>query len=352
MTCNQCPRKCGSHINLYNDLELIKSDHYCQKPRHTGSLVLAKAMVHFWEEPCISGLNGSGGVFLSGCNLGCYFCQNHEISNSKDQIGTQLDCDEMEKVLFKLKEQGCHNINFVTGSHYINELASIMKSSSKNGLDLPFVWNSSAYETKFQINTLQDCVDIYLPDLKFFSQELSSKVANASDYFEVASKAIIEIIKQKPVNKYCDYAVDVNKYTADVNKDYIDHVNKDDIVDVNKKVTNTSKIQLLKEGVIIRHLVLPGFHQDSIKILEWIEANLSNSVTLSLLSQYIPDFYETGCKLNGGVIIPSLTRKLTTFEYEKVVNKAISLGFKDVYTQKKESASREYVPIFKDDKPQ
>lgn len=324
MICNQCPRKCGIGLFKNADHHDLKSRNYCGKPRNLNkSIPLAKTMQHFWEEPCISGVSGSGAVFFSGCNLGCAFCQNYEISNPINPKGITVDLENLEIELFRLKDIGCHNINFVTGTHILDQLLLVMKSAIIHKLDLPIIWNSSAYETMKQIKSLEQCVDIYLPDLKFHSSDLSQKVANAPDYFEVASTAILEMVKQKPVNNY----ISICK-TTECND-----------VTIEKTV-------IMKEGVIIRHLVLPGFYKDSIKILEWIEANLSNNVTLSLLSQYIPDFYEFGCKSRGYENIQSLNRKITTFEYEKVVNKAISLGFKDVFTQKPESAKKEYVPVF------
>ncbi len=283
-------------------------------------------------------------MFFSGCNLGCAFCQNYKISNIKNPEKNEIQADILERELFRLKNLGCHNINFVTGSHVSFELLPVMDHARKNGLDIPFVWNSSAYETVNQIQAFDQIMDVYLPDFKFCSSELSGKIANAPDYFEIAGKAITEMVRQHPKNQYIKIDTTA-RHDNNNNSDNCSNHSRGGNVCKDRN-DNNSSIDIMKEGVLIRHLVLPGFYQDSIKILEWIEANLSNRVTLSLLSQYIPDFYESGCKDRGFERIPSLARKLTTFEYEKVVNKAISLGFTDVYIQQKESASKEYIPDF------
>ena len=323
MSCSQCPRQCGLHKNTNTGQNLSETVYYCGKPENPLLIPFAKGMRHFWEEPCISGVMGSGTVFFSGCGLGCAFCQNEEISRKQNPKMTAITAEQLESELFKLKDLGCHNISFVTGSHLTSELLPVMRHAAQNGLDLPYVWNSSAYETVSQIRSLDRCISIYLPDLKFFSPELSDKVTHAPDYFAIAGKAVIEMMRQRPHNNYKIY-----KTQKPGNSGY------------------ENKTELLKEGVLIRHLVLPGFHKDSIKILEWIEANLSNQAALSLMSQYIPDFYVKNFQNSGYERIPSLERKVTTFEYDKVVNKAISLGFSDVYIQKKESAAIQFVPEF------
>lgn len=323
MICNQCPRSCKQHhrkycpdINAYPGISSPDPFHYCGKNGDDISINVAKHMVHHWEEPCISGDKGSGAVFFAGCNLGCVFCQNFEISRHDNSKRKSIGIDELENSIYKLAREGCHNIDFITGSHLTGELMPLMKKIKErfinNSLKLPFIWNSSAYETTTQIKLLENLIDVYLPDLKYYSSELSENLCNAPDYFDFACKAIIEMARQKPYNIYSDDG------------------------------------KILTEGVMIRHLVLPGFYKDSIKIIEWIEANLSNSIKLSLLSQYIPDYFVKYCNKAGknGIYSDSLKRKLTTYEYEKVVDKAISLGFSDVYIQEKGCASIEFVPIF------
>jgi putative pyruvate formate lyase activating enzyme len=326
-------------------------------------------MRHLWEEPCISGMNGSGAVFFSGCNLGCSFCQNYEISNPKTQKKESVSAEWLEIELFRLKDLGCHNIDFITGSHIAAELIPVMRHAIKRGIKIPFVWNSSAYETEAQIKTLEPYIDIYLPDLKFFDPELSSKIAGAPDYFETAGKAVKEMLRQRPQNIYhviqkglhnvkttssghSEQKIDIhtdgchdniNFYENNLYLNHNDTKREGNILNFD---AYDDQVNLMDRGVLIRHLVLPGFYKDSIKILEWIEANLSSDVSLSLMSQYIPDYYEKGCRNQSRPILPSLTRKLTTFEYEKVLNRAIALGFHDVFIQKRESADHDYVPEF------
>ncbi|MHB1485189.1 MAG: radical SAM protein [Saccharofermentanales bacterium] len=316
MICNRCPRKCSPGKDECPGFSSPDPFRYCGK---TGSFLffnVARTMIHHWEEPCISGDKGSGAVFFSGCNLGCVFCQNYDISRGHEPKGIITGSDELEKSIFGMIGEGCHNIDFITGSHLISELLPLMKNikikMNDKGLKTPFIWNSSAYETVPQIRQLETFIDVYLPDLKYFNSELSDVLCNAPDYFDFASKAILEMARQKSTNIY-------------------------------------DNDEILNEGVMIRHLVLPGFYKDSIKIIEWIDANLSNKTKLSLLSQYVPDFYNkysSSSNMRNITGYDSLKRKLTTFEYEKVVDRAIALGFNDVYIQEKGSASIDFVPIF------
>ncbi len=328
--CSQCPRRCGlSKKRLSEEEKGISTEHspYCGKPEDAALFPFARSMRHFWEEPCISGSCGSGVIFFGGCNLGCAFCQNYEISHSN---GKTIQASDLENEIFRLRDLGCHNINLVTGSHLVAELAPVLRQVIQKGLQIPIVWNTGAYETAEQLRSLDGVISIYLPDLKFFSSDLSAKVADAPDYFSIATKAILEMVRQKPVNKY--HAVNTN----------ITNRCHDNMINACKPLSE----EIMEEGVLIRHLVLPGFYKDSIQILEWIEANLSSCVSLSLMSQYLPDYYvKNHTEMEKGAL-PSLRRKVTTYEYEKVVEKAVSLGFQDVYTQKREAASNEFVPEF------
>lgn len=367
MNCNQCPRKCGSneinHSSPYHKTTLNKNQ-YCGKNNDTNIVLLSKSMIHMWEEPCISGINGSGALFFGGCNLGCSFCQNYEITNRQVPKGNCISISDLIDEIIKLKENKCHNINFVTASHYIPQIIQAIQSTKDVSFEIPYLWNSSAYETATQINALSNNIDIYLPDLKFFDNSLSENLANASDYFEVASKAIIQMKKQVPENKYSKFIEeDTCRCNDNINNDIkINNIsNSNNIIitnetdfnekslsidNFNKNLKKQNETSVISKGLIIRHLVLPGFHKDSIKILEWIEANLSNKTTISLLSQYIPTFYEKCCEDKNIKIIPSLKRKVTTYEYEKVIEKAVSLGFSDIFIQKRESAQNKYIPDF------
>ena len=328
MSCNRCPRKCGSKNTGAKEKNRSGRIPFCGKAEDSPFFPFARSMRHLWEEPCISGVNGSGAVFFSGCNLGCAFCQNYDISNPINPKKESISAEWLENELFRLKDLGCHNIDFITGSHVAAELIPVMRQAIHRGIQIPFVWNSSAYETEAQIKSLEPYIDIYLPDLKFFDPELSAKIAGAPDYFETAGKAVKEMLRQKPHNTYHVFQEDLHTKRCHDN------------------INNGVPINMMISGVLIRHLILPGYYKDSIKILEWVEANLSSDVSLSLMSQYIPDYYEKGSRDQNRAVLPSLSRKLTTFEYAKVVDRAIALGFHDVFIQKRESADQLFVPEF------
>ena len=283
--CNACPRKCGAE----------RPTGFCRAPE---GFLISRTALHPYEEPPISGTRGSGTVFFGGCNLGCVYCQNKAIS--RGDRGVIMDENELENVFFSLCEQGAHNINLVTPSHYFLPLARLLERI-KPRLPVPIVCNCGGYEDLEALRALEGLVDIYLPDFKYFSPELSARYSHAPNYFEVASEALCEMHRQQP-----------------------------------KPVYNCS---LLARGVIIRHLVLPGCRKDSFKVLEEIARLVPvESVLLSLMSQYTPDFVDKDK-------YPELGRRVTSFEYESVMKKAIELGF-DGFFQSRSSASAEYTPEF------
>ncbi len=283
--CNACPRRCGA----------LRPSGFCRAPEE---FLVSRAALHFYEEPPISGTRGSGTVFFGGCNLGCVFCQNKAIS--RGGRGEIMRESELERAVFSLCEQGAHNINLVTPSHYFLPLARFLEKI-KPRLPVPIVCNCGGYEDINALRALDGLVDIYLPDFKYYSNELSARYSHASDYFQVASGALVEMHRQQP--KLC--------YNG----------------------------ELLTRGVVIRHLVLPGCRKDSLRVIEEI-ANLlpSESVLLSLMSQYTPDFVDKEK-------YPELGRRVTSFEYESVVKRATELGF-DGFFQSRASASAEYTPEF------
>ena len=259
---------------------------------------------HFYEEPPISHTNGSGTVFFSGCNLRCVFCQNKNISQG-ERIGKEYSQAELIDAIIKLQESGVHNINLVTPTHFALQIANMLEEMKKRSLlQVPVIYNSSGYESVETLKTLDGLVDIYMPDLKYFSSELSQKYSLAPDYFEVASSAIVEMLRQRGHYKYND------KNTA-----------------------------LLNSGVILRHLVLPTHRKDSIEALTHISKLIDPAdVLISLMSQYTPDFaLDTP--------YPELHRRITSFEYNSVCSAAISLGF-DGFMQARSSASSVYTPDF------
>ena len=286
--CTLCPRRCGA--------DRTRTTGFCGGANHVRA---ARAALHTWEEPCISGTCGSGTVFFSGCALQCCFCQNYEISAGN--FGKELTVQQLADVFLSLQKQGAHNINLVTATQYLPSILPAL-DRVKSRLHIPIVYNCGGYEKQETLARLSDYVDIYLPDLKYYDPALSMRYSMASDYFSVASKAIQYMIKQKGAPEFDDKG-------------------------------------LLKRGVIIRHMVLPGCRKDSIRLLHWIKENLTdNHYLISLLSQFTP-FYKS-CEH------PEINRRITTYEYESVLNEAIRLGLTDGYMQEKSSAKEEYTPPF------
>lgn len=286
--CSLCPRNC--HIDR------TSSFGFCQS---SSQIKAARAALHHWEEPCISGTRGSGAVFFSGCTLRCCFCQNYSISS--ETYGKEISEQKLVQIFLELQNQGAHNINLVTATQYLPSILNAL-DRIKDKLNIPVVYNSSGYEKPETIRLLKDYVDIYLPDLKYFSSKLSQKYSKAEDYFKVASNAVRLMIEQtgKPV------------FDSD---------------------------GILQKGVIIRHLVLPNCRKDSITLLHWIKETLPDkSYLISLLSQYTP-FYKSH-------EYPELNRRITTYEYESVLKEAISLGLVEGFMQEKSSAKEEYTPPF------
>jgi len=292
LKCNICPRGCGV------DRSSGKLG-FCRAPE---DFLVAKTMIHKWEEPCIAGNGGAGTVFFSGCNLRCVFCQNIDIS--RGEKGAIMTEDELEKAIFDLAEEGAECVEFVTPTHYTERLAALLQRI-KPKLTVPVVWNSGGYEKVESLKLLDGLVDVYLPDFKYFNGEIAKAYSSAPDYFEVATEALGEMLRQ-------------------VGKPQFDGKGK------------------LQKGVIVRHLVLPSHRNDSITVLKHIAESFgAESVLLSLMSQYTPDFYiSTGC-----VEHKNLCRRLTKFEYDSVMKVADELGF-DGYFQGVDSASKKYTPDF------
>lgn len=287
-SCRICPRECGVD-------RTVGSAGFCSS---ADVPMIAHYGRHDWEEPPISGHLGSGTVFFSGCNLRCSFCQNRSISAS--EIGLPAGPDELAEIFLELGS-ACHNINLVTAAHHLPAVAEGLRMAKDSGLAVPVVYNTSSYEKVEAIRRLEGLVDIYLPDLKYVSASLSSELSSAPDYFEVASKSITEMLMQ-----------------------------------VGHLVTGEDGIA--RRGVLVRHLVLPGQSSDSISALEWIRSNMGRYASISIMSQYTPDFYEGGCE--------AMRARLTAEEYSAVINKAEELGFQEIFSQEPESASAAYVPHF------
>ncbi len=284
MECRACPRECG--------VDRTEKKGFCGCPEQ---LKVAKIMVHRGEEPVISGTNGSGAVFFSGCVLKCPFCQNYPISHGGK--GREISENELEAEILALQEKNVHNINLVTPTHYLNTLIPLLERL-KPRLKIPIVMNSGGYERVEVIRRLEGLVDIYLPDLKYYSSELSGKYSAAPDYFEKAYAAIEEMTRQQ---------------TGAVIKNGI-----------------------MERGVIVRHLVLPNCYKDSMRVAEKI-SELKNRPLVSIMRQYTPCY--------KAVEYAELNRKITTFEYRKVVDYCAELGLEG-FTQEKGCETLEMTPDF------
>ena len=287
--CRQCPRNC--------DLDRSRGAlGFCGAPE---DFLVARAALHPWEEPFLSGTRGSGTVFFCGCNLQCVFCQNREISRGR--VGKKITSDELTAVMLRLRDAGAHNINLVTPSHYAEQLISVLERI-KPTLGIPVVYNCGGYEKVETLRRLEGLVDVYLPDFKYFSSELSKKYSGASDYFEVASEALAEMLRQQPTPVF-------------------------------------DGEEMLRSGVVVRHLVLPGARNDSITLLKLLAERFGkDAFLLSLMSQYTPEFAD-GCAYS------ELHRRVTTFEYESVLKTVEALGFEGCI-QGRSSASSSYTPDF------
>ncbi|MGI6192562.1 MAG: radical SAM protein [Christensenellales bacterium] len=286
--CDFCPRRCP--VNREEQAGFCGAG---RLPR------VARAMLHQWEEPPISGTRGAGAVFFSGCNLRCVFCQNSDISARI--IGTEMDEQALSDLFLRLEQAGAHNVDLVTPTPHANVLASAIALAKKRGLTVPVIWNSNAYENVEMLKRLEGLVDVYLPDLKYVSEALSKKYSAAADYFAIAGEAIKEMARQTGPFE-------------------------------------TDGEGIAKKGTLVRHLVLPGSVDDTRKVIDFLADELGDSVRLSLMRQYTPMY--------AAVNMPFLNRRLTKREYERAVEHALSRSLQNVFIQKGGSADAAYTPAF------
>lgn len=261
--------------------------------------MVGRADLHMWEEPCISGNRGSGTVFFSGCPLGCVYCQNYKLSRS--QIGKIVTRRQLSDIFLRLQGKGAHNINLVTPTHFIPQIVEAIEKAREEGLVIPIVYNTSGYEKYQVLKLLKGYIDIYLPDFKYFSSEISERFSGCRDYFKHASRAVEEMLRQ-----------------------------------TGEAVFNEDGI--MEKGVIVRHLVLPGQTGDSKAVIEYLHNTFGNSVYISIMNQYTP--------LRTIKDYPELNRKITDIEYEEVVNYAISIGVENGFIQEGETAMESFIPEF------
>ena len=283
MNCSICPRKCNA--------DRSKALGFCRAP---DKFKLARATLHYWEEPCISGKAGSGAVFFSGCNLRCAFCQNYEIS--RECKGVEISEKRLMEIFESLIEQGAENINLVNPTHYSHMLAKLL---SRWKSPVPIVYNSSGYESVESLKELEGIIDIYLPDLKYIRADRAKRYSNAENYFQVASAAIKEMRRQT-----------------------------EDSFDSN---------HMMKSGLIVRHLILPQNTNSSLEIIDWLCDNLPDTY-VSLMAQYVP------CGDLSG--LDEIKRTITKREYKKVVDYALSKNMSKVFIQELSSATSDFIPKF------
>lgn len=289
MQCNLCPRAC-------NRDRYAGEIGYCGMP---GEVYVARAALHMWEEPCISGVEGSGTVFFSGCPLRCVFCQNRKIALGS--IGKQISVNRLSEIFLELQKEGANNINLVTPTHYAREIKTALIEAKRNGLVIPIVYNTGSYENVETLQILEGLIDVYLPDLKYYSSDLSKKYSNAPDYFEVATKAIDEMVRQ------------VGKCTFDEN----------------------GKI---KKGVIVRHMILPGNTKDSKAVIKYLVDKYKNDIYVSIMNQYTPMEDMKGYE--------EINRKITKREYERVIDYSLEIGLENGFIQDGETAKQSFIPDF------
>lgn len=288
--CTLCPREC--HAN-----RLAGRTGFCGQ---SAALTAARAALHYWEEPCISGTCGSGAVFFSGCSLQCIFCQNYNISLGR--AGKPITTERLSEIFLQLQEQGAANINLVTAGHFIPQICRALELSKAAGLKIPVVYNTGSYEKISSLRLLEGLADIYLPDLKYYSPELSESCSHAPDYFSRACAAVREMLRQAgpPV---------LDPRTG-----------------------------LMRRGVIVRHLVLPGQTRDSKKVLRFLHESFGNDIYVSILNQYTP--------MGQVRDIPSLNRPVTEAEYARVLDFAEKLGITQGFRQEGGTALESFIPEF------
>ena len=287
--CELCPHNCKVN-RLNGEIGRCK----CK-----DKVKIALASVHYYEEPCISGENGSGTIFFSGCNLNCKFCQNYEISQLGK--GIEITIEELSDIFIKQQNKGVNNINLVTPTMYVYQIIEAIKIARKKGLDIPIIYNSNGYENIETIKKLNGYIDVYLPDLKYYDDEIAYKYSGINNYFENAKSAILEMQKQVGAPK----------------------LNENGII---------------QKGLIIRHLVLPNNIEKSEKILRWIKSNINEEVYISIMAQYFPSYKAK--QMND------INRKLSEEEYAKIEDLVYELDIKNGYMQELGEHEEEYVPDF------
>ena len=292
MNCNLCPRECG----------VDRASGQLGVCGQTEELKVARAALHYWEEPCISGEEGSGAVFFSGCPLHCVFCQNENIANGT--TGKKITVSRLSEIFLELQEKGANNINLVTPGHFVPQIIKALDRARADGLFLPVVYNTSSYENVDTIRMLEGYVDIYLPDFKYMDSRLSARYSHAPDYAKVAKAAVAEMVRQTGKASFL-------------------HGDED---------------SLIKRGTIVRHLTLPGCMEDSKSVLKYLHETYGDTIYISIMNQFTP--------LSNLEKYPELNRRITEEEYEELVDYAIEIGIQNGFIQEGDTAEESFIPAF------
>lgn len=287
--CTLCPRACGVNRTA-GETGACHAD---------AQMRVARAALHFWEESCISGKEGSGTIFFTGCALGCVFCQNTDIS--RGQAGKVVTVEQLARICLKLQAQGANNINLVTAGHYLPAVAEALKRAKNLGLRIPVVYNSSGYEKPETLRLLEGLVDIYLPDMKYMDAQLAKQYSRAGDYPDVAKEALAEMVRQCP----------------------------DPVFD---------ERGMMKKGVIVRHLLLPGHVRDSKAVLKYLYETYQDQIYISIMSQYTP--------MPQMSAYPELNRRVTRREYNRLLDFAMELGIENGFFQEGDPVGESFIPAF------
>lgn len=299
-SCTLCPRRCGAD-------RLSGRLGRCRVP---ADVYLARAALHYWEEPCISGNCGSGTVFFSGCSLGCVFCQNHSIA--KADIGQPVTVTRLAEIFLELQTKGAANINLVSPTHYVPSIAEALLLAKAQGLTIPIVYNTGGYESVETLRLLDGLVDIYLPDFKYMDARLSARYSHAPDYPEVAMAALAEMYRQVGDPEFFESAAD--------------------------PTSDDEPIPLMKKGIIVRHLALPGCEDDSRAVLRYLYETYKDHIYISIMNQYTP--------LPHVAAYPELNRRITDEEYDRLTDYAVDLGIENGFIQEGETAEESFIPEF------
>lgn len=289
--CTLCPRECHADRTAGQSGFCGQSD----------QIMAARAALHFWEEPCLSGTNGSGTVFFSGCNLRCIYCQNHAIAQG--QTGKQISIERLSEIFLELQDKKAHNINLVTPTHFVPQIIKALQNAKDNGLTIPVVYNTSGYEKVDTLKRLEGLIDIYLPDLKYHDTAFSTRYSKAPDYFAKAAAAIDEMLRQTGLPVFTD-----------------------------------GEDSLMLKGVIVRHLLLPGCESDSRYLLRFLHQTYKNDIYVSIMNQYTP--------MPQATSVPALNRRISSEEYERIVDYAIRIGIENGFIQEGDTASESFIPAF------